>query len=115
MRDAIYTLRDFINDEVRKRNISKREFARRLDVAPSTLLRLLEDDPPVPTLSVLAKLSEITGVSIETLAALAYPEVADRTRISPTAQVVGQAFEKLPERIQEMILSIIRGNSSIAD
>jgi transcriptional regulator with XRE-family HTH domain len=106
-----YTLQMFLADEIKKRNISMRKFAEMLDVAPSTLSRLMDmDDPAHPKLETLVKLSTITSTSLETLTALAYPDLADTTKMSPTARVVGQNFEKLPKHLQEAILAIIRGS-----
>lgn len=106
-----YTLQNFILDEIKKRQMSMRKFAEALDIAPSTLSRILDTkNPSQPTIETLIKLAEMTHTSLETLTALAYPDLADATKMSPTARVVGQNFEKLPEDLQNTIMTIIRNS-----
>lgn len=108
METNVYTFQDFIKNEIAKGNFSQREFAHKIDVSPTTVGRWLDEiNPPKPELAQLVKLSEFTGVGIETLVGLAYPDVADKTRLTPAARLVGQNFERSPKHIQEAIIALI--------
>lgn len=101
----------FLQDEMERRGMtSAREFARFVDVAPSTVTRCIDEkDPAVPGLDFLIKVATATGVSITSLVAMAYPDLTITTRPSPSAQILAQQIEQLPEATQEVILAIIRG------
>ncbi len=99
------TLADFIETEMKDRNMGVREFARFVGVSHSTLSKHLtrKRNRPVPREDLLVKLSDATGVNLLTLFALAYPGVAARTALSPRAMLLAQRFEKLPEAVQDFI------------
>lgn len=101
---------DFINDELARLEWSQRKLAEALDVAPSTVSRLLDPtEPSKPSLEILIGLSKVTGKSLETLIGLAYPDVALEMQLSPSAMLMAQRFEELPDDIQRTILAIMRG------
>lgn len=106
-----YSFRNFIRDEIRKRGFSDREFARKVGIATGTISTWLNDDHvPKPEIAQLIKVADFTGISLETIIGLAYPDVAERTAMSPTARVLAQTFEALPEEVQASIFALIRGS-----
>lgn len=106
-----YTFRNFIRDEIRRRGYSDREFARKIGIASGTIsMWLSEESAPKPELAQLIKVSDFTGISLETIIGLAYPDVAARTAMSPSARYLAQTFEALPEEVQASIFALIRGS-----
>lgn len=106
-----YTFQDFIRDEIEKRGFSDREFARKVGIAAGTISTWLSEDyVPKPELAQLVKVADYTGISLETIIGLAYPDVVERTSMSPTARVLAQTFEALPKEVQSAIFALIRGS-----
>lgn len=104
-----YTFQQFIAAAVDREKLSVREFARRVDMSPTTIARWMDEtQPPKPELAQLVKIAEYTGVGIETLVGMAYPDVADKTRTTPLGRLVGQNFERLPKNIQDAVLTLIQ-------
>lgn len=102
--------KDFLQNEMQRRDMSARQFAEFVDVAPTTITRCVDEkNPQLPGLDFLMKLAKATGASITSLVAMAYPDLAITTRPSPSAQILAQQIEQLPEATQEVILAIIRG------
>jgi len=100
----VYNIADFILSEMKRRDLRVGEFARLVGVSHATISKHLSADPPVAKPEFLLKLSAATGVSIEALIALAYPEVAAQTALSARAKILAQRIEKLPESIQDFLL-----------
>lgn len=99
-----YNLADFILSEMKLRGMGVNEFARFCKLkAHSTISKHIAPKPPRPKIEFLLQLAEATGVSIEALIALAYPEVAERTALSPRAKILAQRIEKLPESVQDFL------------
>lgn len=109
-RTRVYTFSGFIEDEIRKNGSSLRAFARRVGIAHGTISNWINEDSPKPELAQLIKLSEVTGVSLETIIGLAYPDVVKKTALSPTARLLAQQFERLGDDVKESILALIRGS-----
>ncbi len=94
----------FLQDEIIRRGMSARQFAEFLDVAPSTVSRCIDEkNPLLPGLDFLLKIARATGVSITSLVAMAYPDLTITTRPSPSAQILAQQIEQLPEATQEVV------------
>ena len=108
-----HKFREFLNDEMKRRGYdSARQFAEFLDVDPATVSRAVSaHNPTRPGLKFILKLAEKTGYSVQYLIALAYPDVAGETQLSPSAALLAQQIEQLPEHLQEVIRSLIRGSA----
>lgn len=105
------TLRDFILDEMHKRDMSGRQFAEFVGVAQSTISRAIDErEPTGPGVELMLKLADATHTDVTTIFALAFPDVAARTKLSPDAALMAQRIEQLPEHLQEAIRVLIRGS-----
>lgn len=101
--------KQFLQDEMTRRGMSARQFSEFLDVAPSTVTRCIDEkNPATPGLDFLLKVARATGVSITSLVAMAYPDLTITTRPSPSAQILAQQIEQLPEATQEVVLAITK-------
>jgi len=70
-----FTLRDFILEEMKRRNLSMRQFAVMVGVVHSTIVRAVDPlDPSPPSFEFLVKLAKATQTDIRTLAAIAAPD-----------------------------------------
>ncbi len=87
-------LGEFIQEELRKRDMSARQFADHVKVSHSTITKAMYPVPPEPSLDFLAKLGRATGIDLCTIVAMVKP---DDTRVSPRALLIAQRIEQLPE------------------
>lgn len=103
------TFQEWLKSEIERRQMSYRAFANFVDIAPSTITRMLDEkEPQKPGLEVLLVLAKRTNTSLGILVEMAYPEVAAQTRISASAAVLAQRIESLPDDIRLAIESLIR-------
>lgn len=103
----------FLDTEMQKREMSMRQFAEFIDVAATTVTRMMDQaEPKKPGLDVLIKISKATHVSLPALVAMAYPDVSEATKLSASAQVLAQQIEELPDRTKEIVLALIRDTQS---
>jgi len=102
------TIRDFVQSEMDKRGMSGREFARFADVSSATIVRLLNDDQPNPELQSLRKIARATGVPLNVILAITFPDVAGELESLPS-DVLLTAFRlaALPEDYRRVISGII--------
>lgn len=103
--------RDFLLDEIQKRNMSVSGFAHWLGVTHTTINRLLdsrvETDPSAKTLAVM---SEKLEVPIEALFSMAYPNIENaRFSDDPDALALAKRISKLSAKQREFIVSAIKG------
>lgn len=103
--------REFIKDQMFRREMSARQFAEFVDVAPTTITRAIDEaDPSTPGIDFLLKLAQATHVELSTLVDMAYPDIATSTKASPSSRVLAQQIEELPDGIREVVVAIIRGS-----
>ena len=103
--------REFLKSEIKQRNVSVREFAVRVDVSHTTILRFIEDNPNkpnVPTVELLEKLSQATGISLNTLLAICFPDTARQLEIDPEVGLITDSISKLPSGSRQMVLKFVR-------
>lgn len=101
-------LRDFLEEERNRRNLSGREFAVLLGIANSTLSRLIsykENDPPDPTIELLARIAYATNTELCTLIDLFLGRISE-----PNARrkVLLDQLSKLPASRQESAILLLR-------
>lgn len=101
------TLRDFINDEMRRRQMSQRQFADFVGVSHQTISRALDlHAPPEPSLDFLYKLAKSTGTDCCTLFLLIYPDLSS---LSPRARLLAQQIDSLPAELQDILERYLLG------
>lgn len=103
-----YTLQQFINDEMRRRGLSEREFALFLGLSRNSVQRMRRGR--VPKLGTLKVLAERCAVDLQTLVALSNPayNVAGG-RISPRTLLLAQRLEQLPQDVQDFLYGLLLG------
>lgn len=98
-------LGEFLQDQIRKRGLTLREFAKMCDVTHSVISKALsEKDPTTPRVETLAKIASATGVDLFTLVALIAPDATD---IDVDARIYANEIVSLPRdkrREAEMFL-----------
>lgn len=104
-----YTFKEFINDELKRRGWSQRKLAELMDVAPSTISRMLDEaNPSKPDIEQFVKLSKVLHVGLETLIALVYPEEFEASNLSGTGRIIAERFDKLPDDVKQAVLAVMR-------
>lgn len=99
-----YTLSDFIQNEMNQRQMSMREFGRFVGVSDAAISRHVAGKGGTPSEELLVKLCKATGANVVAVFALAYPDVAELTALSPKAMLAAQLIDSLPDSIQDFIL-----------
>lgn len=103
-------LREFLIQEMHRRDMSGREFARMVGVANSTIVRFTAEEykkeKPAPSLDFLAKLSKATRVDLCILVAYVHP---DLTSTDAQTAIIGALASQLPAERQDAILAMLRG------
>lgn len=105
-----YTLAQFLTDYAARNLLTQRGLADHIGVSVSTVNRWIKG-VAMPDLEQVVRLSEVTGSSVEAIVGMLYPETVEKSRLSPAAMVIGQAVDKLPEDIQNLIMTIVRNSS----
>lgn len=104
------TLQEFLKRELKRRNMSARELARRLGEHQARTSRVLNGQTARPDWDYLEKLARELSISLELLVALVSPDLAGRASVSPLARLIAQRFDELPEdlkaRVADAILSM---------
>lgn len=103
-------LRTFIEQQLRERSMSAREFARFVGVSSSTISRAMaHDNTSEPSLTFLSKLANATNTDLCTLVELIVPN--SRGNINPQIIRIAERIDKLPVSAQELLDSVIFGLS----
>lgn len=108
-----YTFRDFLLDEMKQRQFdSASELARFFGVATTTVTRAMHPkNPRRPGFEFLLAISAKTGRNLVALLEIAYPDVMSKSELSPSAQLIAQQIEDLPESDRNSVRRLIRGGS----
>ena len=108
MQDVL-TLKEFIEQEMRRREMTMRQFAEFIGVSHATISRTLSpQEPTEPSIDVLVKLAKATGVSVSSLIALVRPD-ADDININPRARVLAERIANLPDTKREIAETYLLG------
>lgn len=109
------TLGEFIEAEIKRRNLSAREFARYVDVPSSLInkfrnhgLRETYGSKPVgdPSLDFLVKLAKATHVDICALLAITRP---DAEVVDPAARILAQRITRLAPDKRQIVDTFLEG------
>lgn len=103
-------LRDFIEREMKSRQMNISQFARFVGVSHTTIGRLIDpQNPTTPSPELLVALAEKTGVNYSALTALVLP-AAEQVELDPKAVIraerIGQLTPEQQEHIDEIILGM---------
>ena len=101
------TLKDFVEEEIKKRDISISEFARQADVAKTTVNNILNDKGGYPHIATLVALAKYTGVPVSALFDLTVGEDVTRAQ----AYILAQRILELPLDKQELLYDLLSGVS----
>lgn len=100
-------LRNFIQREIDTRDMSMNQFASFIDVANSTMSRVMnERTENEPSLEFLSKLAEATSVDICTIVGLLYPSLTMR---DAAAWLLVEQIRRLPEDDRRIIDNYLAG------
>jgi plasmid maintenance system antidote protein VapI len=106
---AIYvmemTIIDFLNDQMQKRDVGVRGFAKEIGVSHATISEILSGKQGV-TLEFLIKVAKATQIDLCTLVAFVAPNEA---RMSAKAALMAQEISQLPPDKQAFIDDILMG------
>ncbi len=103
------TLIEWLQQEIDRRHVSVREFARHADLSHGTLNRILapeSEDDRYPSLRTLVKLARYTGSDLCTLVALVAPE---DTSIDAEARILVERIRRLTPENREIAENYILG------
>lgn len=101
------TLNNFIEDEMKKRDMSIREFSKLIGLSHSTISKFL-NNPDTRNVSIefLVKLAEGTNTDLASIVAMVYPE---HTSINAQSRILAERIAQLPPAQYEMIESLLLG------
>lgn len=103
------TLGEFLQEETRRRDMSVRQFGESIGVDHSTLSKLMRfENPSVPALDTLVKISKGTGVSLITLLKLAFPDL-DGIEVDERSRILAERIAQLPADKREIAEAFILG------
>jgi transcriptional regulator with XRE-family HTH domain len=115
-RMTVKTLGEFINEEMLRRDMGAREFARYVGVSNTIINKFLNHGTsdtyagkPVgdPSVEFLVKLSKATGTDLATIVALVRPE--SKADIDVEARLLAQRIAQLPAAQREIIEAALLG------
>lgn len=108
MKHQYARLRQYISDEMKRRDIGVRDFAKILNVAPSTISKLTDPrENYEPGLDVLRKIARGTGVTLSAILELI--EVEDGQSARTENELLSLQLSKLTEEQRRIVLNLIRG------
>lgn len=100
-------LGDFIEGELKRRDMSLRRFADIVGVHHSTLIKAMRPEPPEPSLDFLRKLAKATGVNVLDLVALVLPEDSN---VDGEVRVIAERIARLPADRREIVDTYLMGS-----
>lgn len=101
------TLQSVIEGEINKVG-SARQLAERSNINHEVINSLRNNPDYKPSIGTLVKLSKYTGLELTSLVALAYPDVAEETRVDSATKIMAQRFAALPPEIRNAIWLIMQ-------
>lgn len=96
------SLKEFIEGEMRRRDMSARQFAEFVGVAHTTINRAIDpSEATTPSPDFLVKLARATKINLSSLIALIMPEV-ETTRVDARSQMLAERIAQLPADKREI-------------
>lgn len=111
MQTNLEPFRNFLLDEIKKRDMSVREFAKWVGLTNTTINKYLDArDGRIPTIESLVALAQKTGTPIDTLLAMIYPDIDSRLiRTDDKTIELVQKIVQLPPEKREIVEAFIIG------
>lgn len=104
---VVETLRDFLQDQMRKRGMSARQFAELCGVSNTVISRAIsKTKPTTPDITTLDKIARAIGVDVFSLIRLVIPDADD---MDIEARITAQEIVRLPADERRFIMAFIRG------
>lgn len=105
------TLKQFLNDQLDTRKMSVRTFGDLVGISHEVITRFRNSDPSddvgYPSLQTLIRLSEGTGISLNTLIQISYPELR-RVDIDIDARLMAEEIAQLSPDDRRIVEKFIR-------
>lgn len=98
-------LKEFVDQEMRKRDLSITEFARQAGVAKTTINNIVNEKGDYPRIQTLMAIAEYTGVSVNQLFSL----TVGQDTVRAEAYILAQRIIDLPPEKQEIIFDLLSG------
>ena len=96
----------FLYAEMKRRDMSMRQFAELISVAPTVISRLLDQNSPTkPSVETLAKLAKATSIGIRFIIGLVAPDGIQN--VSGDSMTLLAQINRLPKDKQAVILQVI--------
>ena len=89
-------------DKEARKMETEREYARFLEIAPSTLGEYLKGKEP--TISILRQVAKKTDYSLRDLFIVAFPEITTADDIDPQWRLLYTRYKNLPQSVQDFII-----------
>jgi transcriptional regulator with XRE-family HTH domain len=104
---------DFIELEMKKRDMSIREFSRFVGLSHSAVSKYL-NNPQEKNISIefMVRVARATDTDLTSIVAMVYPE---QTTINPEVQILAERIAQLPPEKRKMIDSLLLGMSIGSD
>lgn len=99
------TIGDFIREEMHRRGLSLRGFAEGMKSTHTTDARVIESGNP--QIDFLQRLSRFTGVSLDKLVAIAFPDYVHQ--VPAEVELIAERINGLSSLEREIILDILDG------
>lgn len=103
-----YTLKDFIDDYMRDHPEidSYNKFAQLIGTSASTVSEITKGHQP--GIDIIGKIAEATKSDFLLLVQIAYPEYVTKEKLSPTAQLLAEQINRLPNPLRGILIKFIR-------
>lgn len=108
-------LSEFIRAEMKKRNMSGREFAKLCGIANGSISAYVKGEDIKPTLDTLEKLARTTGVDLITLIDLEFPGLVHVT-YPPDVLLLARELANLRKShraIYDVVITLVRNQSGL--
>jgi len=103
------TLREFIESEIKKRDMSLSEFARFIGISPSAVIKYLNEESRGISIEFMVKLARGTNTNLKTIVAMEYPEETEE--LDPSVILMAERITRLPQDKRQMVESLLLGMS----
>jgi transcriptional regulator with XRE-family HTH domain len=99
-------LREFIDGEIKRLNLSRLGFAELAGVSHTAINNLLSDNPPEPSVEFLWKIAKATDTDVISVLRLAYPDII-KNSLSAKARILAEKIDKSTPETQQMIFRLL--------